>query len=318
MIISICICTFNRCEILAHCLDSIAKLNDPRPTDDIEIVVVDNNSRDETRTLVEKLIPHFPFKMRYVLEGEQGISAARNRAIDEAVGDYLAFLDDECIVSPDWLSIAIADINRFRPSIIGGPFFGAFLPGDRPKWFKVEYGDASQFINVQYPKGFNGEFRACAGNMFVRRDVFESVRFDVAMGQKGYQLKVGEEIDLQDRFLRSHGSERIFFDPGLIVRHFIRPEKMRLSYHAKRAILTTLGSPSIIDHETFLVALSKALGHAALSPITCIWRNREQYPFWQNFIYERVIPATCFRAGTVAKYLRDRFCSAEQTKSFTR
>ena len=79
-------------------------------------------------TLVEKLIPHFPFKMRYVLEGEQGISAARNRAIDEAVGDYLAFLDDECIVSPDWLSIAIADINQFRPMHHWGPFLWSVSP----------------------------------------------------------------------------------------------------------------------------------------------------------------------------------------------
>src|SRR5476651_2262214 len=125
--------------------------------------------------------------MRYVLEREQGISAARNRAIDEAAGDYLAFLDDECIVNSDWLSTAIADIAQFRPNIMGGPFYGAFLPGNRPKWFKLEYGNASHFINVHYPKGFHSDFRACSGNIFVRRDVFESVRFDVAMGPKGYQ-----------------------------------------------------------------------------------------------------------------------------------
>ena len=109
--------------------------------------------------------------------------------------------------------------------------------------------------------------------MFVRRDVFESVRFDVAMGPKGYQLKVGEETELQDRFLRVHSSEMVFYDPGLIVRHFIRPEKMRLSYHAKWAIAASLATSETIDHETFLVALSKGLAHAFLSPVTCVWRD---------------------------------------------
>ena len=152
----------------------------------------------------------------------------------------------------------------------------------------------------------------------MRRDVFESVRFDVTMGPKGNQLKVGEETELQERFLSFHGSERIFYDPGLIVQHFIRPEKMRLSYHAKRAFATNLTEPSAIDHKTFVVALSKALAHGILSPFTCIWRDREQYPFFQNFIYERVIPATCFRAGTVVKYLHDRFRRREGLKVLKR
>ena len=312
MLISVCICTYNRYEILAHCLNSFTHLIDPRPQHDVEVIVVDNNSHDETRALVEGLIPHFPFKLRYVFEAEQGISAARNAAIKKAMGDYLAFLDDECIVNPNWLSIAIADIIQFRPSIIGGPYFGAFLPGDRPKWFKIEYGDA-HFIDHHYSKGFQDKFRASSGNMFVRRDVFESVQFDVAMGPKGDQLKIGEEKDLQERFLSNHVSEKIFYDPELIVRHFIRPEKMRLSYYAKRAFATELASPGIVGHKTFVAALIKALAHSAISPVTCIWRDRRRYPFWQNFFYERIIPATCFRAGTVAKYLHDHFSSTENT-----
>jgi len=288
-------------------MDSLAHLDRPSLEHDIEIILIDNNSKDATRSLVENLIPDFPFKLRYVFEAEQGISAARNRAIDEAKGDYLAFLDDECIVNRDWLTTAVANIIKFRPSIMGGPFFGAFLPGDRPKWFKIEYGDASTFINDHYLKGFHADFRVCAGNMFVRRDVFESVRFDVNMGPKANLLKVGEETDLQDRYLSAHPREMIFYDPELIVRHFIRPEKMRLSYRAKWAFAASLATSGTIDHKTFLIAFGKGLAHALLSPFTYIWRDRRKYPFWQNFIYERVITATCFRAGIVAKYFNNRF-----------
>jgi glycosyltransferase involved in cell wall biosynthesis len=303
MIISICIGTFDRRELLAYCLDSLSRLIDPRPEHDIEIIVVDNNSSDGTRQLVERLIPSFPFKLRYVFEAEQGISAARNRAIKEAVGDYLAFLDDECVVDRNWLSTAIADIKEFRPSLIGGPYFGAFLPGNRPKWFKTEYGDA-HFIGRHYPRGFQSGFRASSGNMFIRRDVFESVTFDVAMGPKGNQLKIGEETDLQERFLHDHDSEQIFYDPKMIVRHFIRPEKMRLVYQARRAIATELGSKKFVENGAFLTALAMVSVHAALAPIMCACRDRKKYPYWQNFVYEHLIPATCYRIGAILKYVR--------------
>lgn len=306
MLISICVCTYNRSKILTHCLHSLSQLTDPRPKHDIEIIVIDNNSKDETAELVGKLIPSFPFEMRYIFEGEQGISAARNRAVVEIKGDYLAFLDDECVVAPNWLSIAISDIEHHYPCVIGGPYVGAFLPGDRPNWFKIEYGNA-YFLKHRYEKGFQDEFRASGGNMFVRRDVFETLRFDVTLGIKGGELKMGEEVDLQEQFLQAHPSEKIFYEPAIIARHFILPEKMRLSNAAKRAFAAALGSSGRIDHKHFLLALSKASAHTILFPITCIWRDRVKYPFWQNVVYERVIPATCFNAGIAAKYLCDRF-----------
>lgn len=313
MLTSICICTYNRCELLAYCLDSLARMDDPRPGNDLEIIVVDNNSRDETRSVVENLISHYPFALRYIFEPQQGISAARNRAILEAKGDYVAFLDDECIVNQDWITVALADIAQFQPSILGGPYFGAFLPGDRPEWFKVEYGDAP-FIDQGYSKGFQDRFRASSGNMFTRRDVFESVRFDLEMGPKGDQLKIGEETDLQERFLCDHPTERIFYDPGLIVRHFIRVEKMSLPYRAQRAFATGLAEPEWVGGTECLTAATKALAHAVLAPFSCLFRDRSKYPSWQVFVYEHVIPATCFRAGTVARYFRNRFGSMATKK----
>jgi glycosyltransferase involved in cell wall biosynthesis len=260
--------------------------------------------------LVRGIIPCFPFKMRYVFEEQQGLSAARNRAVAEASGEYLAFLDDECTVNADWLSIVISDIEAYHPCVIGGSYIGEFLPGDRPRWFNVEYGNA-YFLSRRYEKGFQDEFRASGGNMIVRRGVFEMLRFDVNLGMKSGKLNVGEETDLQDRFLQAHPSEKIFYEPEIIVRHFILPEKMRLSYRISREFVTALANLDKVDQKNFLRALRRALVGVILAPIRCIWRDRATYPFWQNFVYEQVIPPTCFHAGIVAKYLRDRFRGPE-------
>jgi glycosyltransferase involved in cell wall biosynthesis len=301
MLISVCICTYNRRELLAQCLHSLGRLIDPRPRHDLEILVIDNNSTDDTASLVKGLVPTFPFKIRYVFEAQQGISAARNRAVNEADGDYLGFLDDECIVEPNWLAIAIGDIEAFQPSIIGGPYTGAFLPGDRPRWFRIEYGNA-YFLSHEYEKGFQKKFRASSGNMFVRRDVFDSVQFDAAMGPKGNEVKPGEEMDLQERYLGAHPAERVFYEPAISVRHFIRPEKLLLSYRAKHQFAVAMASPITLGHWELLLASSKAIAHLVFAPFACIFRNRAKFPFWQNYAYEKVLPATCVHLGMVAKY----------------
>jgi glucosyl-dolichyl phosphate glucuronosyltransferase len=313
--ISICICTYNRSNVLIHCLRSLSQLTDPRPQHEVEVIVIDNNSNDDTSVRVSELIPSFPFEMRYVFEGRQGLSAARNRAVEEAKGEYLAFLDDECIVGPDWLSIALLGIEGFRPSFIGGPYIGAFFPGNRPRWFKIEYGNA-YFLKYGFKRGLQDQFRASGGNMFVRRDVFEEHRFDLTLGMIGRRLKIGEETDLQERFLRSHNSEGIFYEPALVVHHFILPRKMQLSYRAELIFSAAFGSPDNVSLQRVLIALCKIMIFAIISPIRCILRDREKYPYWQNDIYERAIPQTCFHGGTVAKYLRDRWTRANARRTW--
>lgn len=305
MLISICICTYNRRAILEKCLRSLGQLVDPRPIHNLEIIVVDNNSKDGTAEFVAQLTSSFRFPLKYVFEGEQGLSAARNRAVAEAKGDYLAFLDDECIVSPDWLFFAITDIEQFQPWIIGGPYLGAFLPGERPKWFKAEYGDA-YFLGCHYDRGFQTDFRASGGNMFIRREVFEMLRFDINLGMNGKKLKMHEEVELQNRLLEANASAKIFYEPGIAVHHFVLPEKMRLSYRAKRLFFMAVSSPDALNYMTALNALRGMLVQLALGPLKILWRSRATYPSWQNAVYERVLPPLCYNAGTVAKFLVNR------------
>jgi glucosyl-dolichyl phosphate glucuronosyltransferase len=309
MLISVCVCTYNRAKILAHCLRSIGQLISPRPGCDIEIVVVDNNSNDDTADVVKRLVQEIPFEMRYVFEARQGLSAARNRAIDAARGDYLAFLDDECLVERDWLSIAISDIDAFHPCIIGGPYIGGFLPGDRPQWFKLEYGNA-YFLEFEYEKGFQEEFRASGGNMIVRRNVFDGVRFDEDLGMKGNQLKVGEELDLQERFLRDHPSEMVFYEPAITVRHLIRPERLRLSYRTKRLFAHAMQGQGAVSRWQSITSLVKAMAHLTIAPARCLFRDRAKFPFWQNCAYEEILPAICYHLAAFVKPFKKQRASA--------
>jgi glycosyltransferase involved in cell wall biosynthesis len=163
---SICLCTYNRAHILPYCFESLINLNIPAGCG-AEILVIDNNSGDNTKGVVASFSRRSPIAILYFHEPQQGLSAARNRAMKEACGDYVGFLDDECVVQPDWLEIVVADIDEFAPFIIGGPYIGAFLPGTAPAWFKPEYGNtyflAKGFQDIKRISEPLGAIWSCVG-----------------------------------------------------------------------------------------------------------------------------------------------------------
>jgi glycosyltransferase involved in cell wall biosynthesis len=300
---SVCVCTFNRAHILPYCLDSLTKLKIPLGAE-VEILVIDNNSTDHTREVVDRYARLSPIAMRYLHEGRQGLSIARNRAIDEARGDYLGFLDDECVVRPDWLEIAAADIDEFAPYIIGGPFVGAILPGDAPRWFKTEYGDAYFFEKLE--RGYHKEFRAAAGNMFLHRRVCEAERFDSSLGPKANEMGFGEETYLQDHFLSENSDAMVFYEPRLVVAHYILPHKMSLRYFARRR-MEIAACHHHIALRNLPVELIWSLAYLVLSAFRLPFRDRQAYPYWQNYIYEKVIPTATPVFGVAFEKFRRRY-----------
>lgn len=100
--ISVVICTYNRCESLKSTLDSFLK-QECDGTFDYEVIIVDNNSKDKTKNVVESYNQKFNSHLKYVFEQNQGLSYARNRGIKESKGKIIAFTDDDCIVERRWL-----------------------------------------------------------------------------------------------------------------------------------------------------------------------------------------------------------------------
>jgi len=100
--ITVIVCTHNRAGLLPGILSKLRAQDYFAGA--FEIIVVDNGSRDNTAEVVEKLASKPGVPIHYVLESRPGITLARNRGAEIARYPYLAYIDDDCSVEPDWLS----------------------------------------------------------------------------------------------------------------------------------------------------------------------------------------------------------------------
>ena len=132
MTITLILCTYNRCRSLAQALESAAALRLPKPIE-WEVLVVDNNSSDQTRHVVEDFRRRYPGRFRYLFEPQQGLSYARNAGVRQAKGDILAFTDDDVTVEPTWLQNLTACLHDGEWAGAGGRTVLAH-PFSPPKW----------------------------------------------------------------------------------------------------------------------------------------------------------------------------------------
>src|SRR5438093_7571351 len=142
---SIIIPTYNRADELRETIRSIAKLN---VAGDWELLVVDNNSPDHTRAVVEEASASFPAPLRYLFEPEQGRYAAINTGIRAASGHIIASTDDDARVEPDWLTRAKAGLEAFGCDYVGGKVLPIWR-GTRPAWLPDRPGRHEAVLALQ-------------------------------------------------------------------------------------------------------------------------------------------------------------------------
>ena len=177
-LISVIICTYNRADLLRRSLESVC--NQSLDRSDYEIIVVDNNSKDQTREVVEQFRSRYS-GIRYAFESKQGLSNARNHGWYLAEGRYVAYTDDDTEIPPEWLSLGKEIITRFGPAAFGGPV--RCVPGPtRPKWFKDAYLDYSSVGEARFLP--HEEYGNIIGmNMFFRCDLIHKIGgFDPRLG----------------------------------------------------------------------------------------------------------------------------------------
>ncbi|MDD5255212.1 MAG: glycosyltransferase family 2 protein [Candidatus Omnitrophica bacterium] len=233
--ISIIICTYNRCAILKKALASLRDLQ-PVTGQDHEIIVVDNNSQDDTRQATEALIPQFGGKLRYVFEPRLGVSAARNKGIKESVGDIVAFIDDDCVVTEDWLMQLYDTLQRRNADMVGGKILPLF-PDDAPAWARQE-GIKDKFSLLD--RG-DEEFRVLSlkdelygGNLAVRKSgLLEIGGFDVHFGSVGASMLFGDEKEVVCRFLML--GKTVYYQPKAVVYHQVRKDKLSKAFCLRKA-----------------------------------------------------------------------------------
>jgi glycosyltransferase involved in cell wall biosynthesis len=102
MLLSVIVTTYNRADALRAVLAGLLAQDDRA----FEILVADDGSREDTRALVEAAAREAPLALRHVWQEDRGFraGAARNRAVAVARGEYLVFLDGDCVPRPDWIA----------------------------------------------------------------------------------------------------------------------------------------------------------------------------------------------------------------------
>jgi glycosyltransferase involved in cell wall biosynthesis len=228
---SIVIGTYNRAPELADTLASLARLDFDEPW---EVVVVDNNSTDSTRSVVERAQETFPAALTYAFEPEQGRSAALNHGFRLARGATIVTTDDDVRVEPDWLQQIARGLDRMRCDYVGGrvvPLWGAPPPRWLPKysgalWAVIallDFGPEPVQIGRRVPLGVNMAFR---------REALDRVGgFNVRIGRKAGTL-LGQEV--REWCLRAREAGlRGFVLPEIVVQHLIPAERLTKSYYRR-------------------------------------------------------------------------------------
>lgn len=232
---TVIICTYNRSHNLPTCIDYLAHQQDVENFE-WEVLVVDNNSSDNTAQVVEKLINESPVNLRYVFEAEQGLNHARNRGIKESDSRYFCYVDDDILVGKNWLAALYRALESNDADAVGGRIH--IDPAiSLPPWIQGEvrgflgyqdYGEEPFRMDGvrQYPYG---------GNMAISRHVVAKIGlFDPRKGRKGEgrkrsELFKGAETDYFHR-LAANGNARIFYEPDAIVYHRILPHQLERKY----------------------------------------------------------------------------------------
>src|SRR6266511_1998288 len=137
MLVSVAICTWNRARLLDLTLAELRRLRVPEGVE-WELLVVNNNSPDDTAAVVARHAPHLP--LRALTELRQGLSHARNAAVTAARGDLVLFTDDDVLVDPEWLAGYVAAARRWPDAAYFGGLIAPFYERRPPAWVEANLG----------------------------------------------------------------------------------------------------------------------------------------------------------------------------------
>ncbi len=248
--ISIAICTYNRAGELRVTLNSIAAVKAELVGGD-EIIIVDNNSNDDTATAIKAYQTILPIK--YVFEGRQGLSAARNAALESYTSDAIIYFDDDITVLPDTISaFRQALFSQREMGFFGGKLHASFVNGN-PSWLKshdlpmlnglLGHYDLDAVLKnsdrITYPPHTRLPYGACFA---LRRTLVDTVgRFDEALGVSGNSIGRGEETDYFERAI-AQGFVGAYLSDAFVLHRF-PSERLKIShllkYGAQKGVATS-------------------------------------------------------------------------------
>ena len=229
--VSAVITTYNRSEMLGTALEAV--LSQKTGGVRYEVIVVDNNSTDNTRATVERFIARGHTNLRYVFEPRQGIAHGRNAGIAAARAGIIAFTDDDVVVTENW----IATINRGLAENTDVDYIGGKILPDwsepPPQWLTVDHwwplalldrGDNHFYVNASNPLCLP------TANASFRREIFSR------LGLFSPDFSGREDHEFFVRLWQQGGQG--LYEPDLVVMAKVQPERLLKSYHHRWNVKT--------------------------------------------------------------------------------
>src|SRR5256885_1951448 len=232
MTLDVIIPTYNRADLLARLLESIRAAEQPSGML-IRTIVVDNNSKDQTRSVVEAAQRGWPGTLEYRFEAIQSKSAALNNGVSAVRADIVGMLDDDEEIHPQWFAVIARTFSDPSVDFISGPYlprWGApvppWLPSDYPG--VIGWMDAGNRV-LEYGKDYNGVMMG--GNAVVRTAAGKAAGwYNASLGREGVQVGSGcEDVDFFER-LQLSGAKGLYV-PELIIYHYIPSHRLTKKYY---------------------------------------------------------------------------------------
>ena len=223
MFISVVVCTYNRDKHIKRALDSL--INQDFDTSAYEIIVVDNNSTDNTSEIIHQFKKDNPnHNITLAKETNQGLSFARNKGIELAKGQYVSFIDDDGIAQADYISKIKFYTDKY-PEILafGGKVLAKYETGIEPEWMSkyieriisiVDMGEYVKLFKNTYPVGCN---------MIFKKEIFDKLG--------GFNTQLRLRSDDKYIFLKiMNAGYKVLYLPKVVVQHFIDDFRTKKEY----------------------------------------------------------------------------------------
>ncbi|HXJ06009.1 MAG TPA: glycosyltransferase [Candidatus Acidoferrum sp.] len=231
MDVTVIICTWNRSKTLKNVLTSLEACVVPGGIE-WEVLVVDNNSTDDTSAVCESFIKGHPERFRYLFEGRQGKTNALNAGILQARGSILALTDDDLTVDPQWVAAIYDAFQKYDCAAVGGKIIPVWNC-TKPSWIAFDgpyrhpaYGGIVNFDKGELPVRLTAT--AIGANMALRKSTFEKLgpyRTDL---NRINDLLGGEDTEYCRRIMRA--GELLMYAPKVVVYHPVEEYRTKRKY----------------------------------------------------------------------------------------
>lgn len=175
MKLDIVVPTYNRSQLLRRTISSLIEAPIPAGLE-VTILIVDNNSKDDTEQVVRDLQSQSTRPIVYLKETSQGLSHARNAGTRAGTGDIIGFIDDDEEIDENWYNVVAREFADLAIQFIGGPYLPNWA-APAPKWLPPGYHAAIGAVVPKPRSPFGGTFQGIlmGGNAVIRRSVFDHV-----------------------------------------------------------------------------------------------------------------------------------------------